>query len=356
MEAQNHFYGHSAAFAAYLGLGRPRHVRGLVQHGWTTVSPVGTHFRDFPDIGRSHDDRRRLLVWSHDSRAWNPADDDRESVAIGAQLAYLAKASGRSAAARDARDRVVLMPVHGIQTQRVRGDHHALAQSWRDAEGPATACLYASDAADPEILAAYRSAGHRVVVLGERLDPEFLWRLWTLLSRAGRVVSNRLSTPVFYASHLGADVAVYGDTMRLEGEDADQYDRVRQLWPELHAENVDGSTAREVADRELGVSWMREPADLAGLLGWDRSTLAPATQYWSTSVVQRAVINLRRKAAAAPSGHPPAAEPASDERLSFLAWLRGATSYLPRPLPRRIAPAGTAVEPFELPGETPVNG
>ena len=81
------------------------------------------------------------------------------------------------------------MPVHGIQTQRVRGDHGALAGAWRDAEGPATACLYAADAEDPDILQAYRRAGHRVVVLGDRLEADFLWRLWTLLGRAtpGRV-------------------------------------------------------------------------------------------------------------------------------------------------------------------------
>ena len=345
MEAQNHFYGHSAAFASYLGLARPRHVRGLVQHGWTTVSPVGTHFRDFPDLARSPKDPARLLVWSHDSRGWDPADDDRETTPVGAQLAYLARAAGASAAPRDERDRVVLMPVHGIQTMRVRGDHRGLAQTWREAEGPATACLYASDAADPEILAAYRDAGHRVVVLGEhRLDPDFLWRLWTMLGRAGRVVSNRLSTPVLYAAHLGADVAVYGDPLRIDGEAGSEYERVRALWPELHVEHAEAGAARAIADAELGTGHVREPAELAHLLGWDRPTTVQAVQYWSTSVTQRAVINLRRKANA-----PVAAEGGEAGGLSLIAWLRGATSYLPRPLPRHIAAAGAEVEPLEVP-------
>ncbi len=344
MESQNHFYGHSAAFAAYLGLSRPRHVLGLVQHGWTTVSPLSTHFRDFPQIGRRSGDRRRLLVWSHDSRAWDPEDQTRESVPVAAQLTYLARAAGAGAHPRDERDRVVLMPVHGIQTQRVRGDHRGLAQSWREAEGAATACLYASDAADPDILGAYRSAGHRVVVLGERLDPDFLWRLWTLLSRAERVVSNRLSTPVFYAAHLGADVAVYGDLLRIDGEGAGEYERVRHTWRELHGEHVDRAAARAVADGELGVSFLRDPQDLTSLLGWDESTLLPAAQYWSSSVAQRALVNLRRKAApATPSTAP------GGESLSFLAWVRGAASYLPRPLPRHITPAGAEVEPLEVP-------
>jgi hypothetical protein len=356
MEAQNHFYGHSAAWAAYLGRDRPRHVLGLAQHGWTAVSPVATHFRDFPNVGRPGHGRRRLLVWSHSSRGWDPAAEEHETTPIGAQLLYLTAVAGAPPAPRDERDGVVLMPVHGIQTQRVLGDHAALAGGWRDAEGPATACLYASDAADPDIHAAYRDAGHRVVVLGDRLDADFLWRLWTLLGRAHRVVSNRLSTPVLYAAQLGADIAVYGDALRIEGEAGDQNDRVRDLWPELHAEHVDPSLAAAVTADELGVAHLRERTDLEQLLGWDRPTLGPATQYWTTSVGRRAVVNLRRKAAA-PAPPAPAATGASDgpdaEGLSFAAWLRAASSYLPKPLPRSITPAGTPREPLEVPPPAP---
>jgi hypothetical protein len=346
MEGQNHFYGHSAALAAYLGRGRPSHVRGLVQHGWASVSPVSTHFRDFPDVGRSPRDPRRLLVWSHASRAWDPEDEEHRTTAIGAQFAYLAAVAGPPPQPRDDRDRVVLMPVHGIETQRVRGDHAALAHAWRDAEGPATACLYAADAADPDILSAYTAAGHRCVVLGGRLEADFLWRLWTMLGRADRVVSNRLSTPVLYAAHLGADVAVYGDALRLDGESAEQNARVRELWPELHTEHVAPEIVGEVVDRELGLSAMREPADLERLLGWDRPTAGPAAAYWTSSVVHRTLVNLRRKAAAPAA--PPSAGGDEADGLSFVQWLRAATTYLPRPLPRSVTPPGQAREPIEV--------
>lgn len=347
MESQNHFYGHSAALAAYLGLSRPRHIRGLVQHGWTAVSPVTTHFRDFPDVGRRASDPRRLLVWSHRSRAWDPGEEEHVTTPVGAQMAYLARAAGAPPAPRDERDRVVLVPVHGIQTQRVRGDHAALARRWRDAEGPATACLYAADAADPEILGAYRDAGHRCVVLGERLEADFMWRLWTMLGRAERVVSNRLSTPVFYAAHLGADVAVYGDALRLDGESAAENERVRELWPELHAEHVDLDAVRPLVDAELGVAHLREPADLTALLGWDQPTVRQAAAYWTTSVAQRTVVNLRRRAA---SPVPATTGQGEDAGLSFVQWLRAATSYLPRPLPRSIPEPGAAREPVVVAG------
>lgn len=343
MESQNHFYGHSAALAAYLKRQRPRHINGLVQHGWTAVSPINSHFRDFPNLGL-HGDRRRLLVWSHGSRAWSPEEDAHVTTPIGAQFVYLAAASGPTPEPRSMEEEVVLMPGHGIQTQRIRGDHEGLARQWREEEGPSTACLYAADASDPDIVHAYRSAGHRVVVLGERMDPQFLWRLWTMLGRAKRVVSNRLSTPILYAAHLGADIAIYGDALRLDGEDADEMDRVRERWPELHGLKIDQAVARAICDRELGAQYLLAPDALSHVLGWDRQTAVTAVEYWSLSPARRAVINIQRRRNAVS----PAAPSDTGHHMSFAAWLRAATSYLPQRLPTAIPRAGETHEPFEV--------
>lgn len=346
MEAQNHFYGHSAALAAYAGLKRPRHIAGLVQHGWTAGSPVDTHFRDFPTLrddspGRWPTGARRLLVWSHESRGWSP-DPSVETVPIGAQWLYLDAVAGPRPAAVRPTDRTVILPVHGIETQRIRGNHAGLAKQWADVEGPSTVCLYAADARDPEILGAYRGAGHRCVVLGQRLEAEFLWRLWTMLARADRVVSNRLSTPVVYAAHLGADVAVYGDPLVLDGEQPGGNDRVKELWPEFHGERLDRAVTQRLAAAELGAAHLRRPDELRALLGWDGGTLPQFADYWTLAPLQRARIQMARRSPAAA----PAPTPADGAGLSPLVWLRGAVSYLPRPLPRRI-PAGPA-EPLEV--------
>lgn len=353
MESQNHFYGHSAALAAYAGLQRPKHIAGLVQHGWTAVSPTDTHFRDFPNLG-SQSGPPRLLVWSHESRAWDPATT-RSTTPIGAQFAYLSSVMTATTERRDQRDGVVLMPVHGIETQRVRGDHHALAQLWRDSEGPATACLYAADAADPEILDAYVSAGHRVVKLGHRLDAGFLWRLWTLLARADRVVSNRLSTPVVYGGHLGASLGVYGDALSIDGEGAGSVARVRELWPELHGEHIDPQVSKPLCDLELGTSHMLDASQLIDVLGWKGRHPGPFLAHWSTSPVRRAVVNVRRRATTsnAPATPAPAATPGAEPApaLSATAWLRAAMTYLPDRLPREIPAVDQGVEPISVTGD-----
>lgn len=325
MESQNHYYGHSGAFARFVGLPRPRHVRGLVQHGWTSVSPVDTHFRDFPTVGAPGGrNDRRLLVWSHASRSWSPGPS-HATVAIGAPWLYL---SATQSGAAPGGGGTVIMPVHGIPTQRLSGDHRSAARDWADAEGPATVCLYHVEAEDPEVVAAYREAGHRTVTLGTRTDGAFLGRLFRLLSSADRVVSNRLSTPVLYAAGLGVDAAVTGDPMRLAGEAADSQERLRATWPEFYDTGVSVDARRSVADTELGAEFVRSPLELSGLLGWDRRLrTGPWTDHWLRSPASRAWTNARRRSA------PTSAAPAdAATSMSASAWLRGAMSYLPRPL------------------------
>jgi hypothetical protein len=354
VESQNHYYGHSGAFARYLGLDRPRHIRGLVQHGWTAVSPLETHFRDFPAVGRPGGRTdRSLFVWSHASRAWDPSRAARASVAIGAPWVYLATAEARRAEdATTAREPgppaagTVVFPVHGIPTQRLHGDHARVARHWADVEGPATVCLYHVEADDPRIVAAYRDAGHTCVTLGERTDGAFLSRLHRLLEGARRVVSNRLSTPLLYAAALGREVAVSGDAMEIEGEDVAARNRLRDVWPELHDPGVGIAVQRAVARAEIGWDELRAPAELATLLGWDRTVrVGPWLEHWTVAPASRAVTTVRRRASAtAPVAPGPASGASATPALAFL---RGAVSYLPRPL-QPVVPL-SAVAPRPLP-------
>src|SRR5450759_2009741 len=213
VDIQNHFYGHTAALAAYAGLSRPRHVAGLIQHGWTTVPPIPVNFGDFPDVEKSG--RRHLFVWSHGSRAWDPARSPRQSFALGSPWAYLVStdAAQRQVASSSDGDAIgtLIMPLHSTRIVEVRGDQGSLAQEYLRDEGPSTVCLHAEDIHKPDIVSSWLDAGHRVVTAGPRHDPDFLSRIMALVLASERVVANRLMTPVLYAASLGRDVAVYGD-------------------------------------------------------------------------------------------------------------------------------------------------
>ena len=329
MDTQNHFYGHTAALAAYAGLPRPRHVAGLIQHGWTTVPPIPVNFGDFPGVERGG--RRKLFVWSHGSRAWDPAQSPRQSFALGAPWAYLVSTeAARRQLAGSQGTGTLIMPLHSTRIVEVRGDQGSLAQEYLRTEGPSTVCLHAEDIHKPDIVGSWLDAGHRVVTAGPRHDPDFLSRILALVLASERVVANRLMTPVLYAASLGRDVGVYGDPLSISGAEIHGQDAIRSLWPELHGPFLDREVTTDLARTELGFQHVLEPDELRSTLGWTGRSAGPAVQYWVSAPVRKAmnVLGLGERA------------PGSTEKqvgASPLSWLRHPMSHLPRPLPAHAA-------------------
>jgi hypothetical protein len=339
MDIQNHFYGHTAALAGYAGLPRPRHVAGLIQHGWAPSSPIPVNFGDFPDVEKSG--RRKLFVWSHGSRGWDPAKSPRRSFPLGAPWAYLVSTETvreRLAATRGSG--VLIMPLHSSRIIEVIGDQASLARAYLRTEGPCTVCLHVEDIRKPEIVDAWLDAGHRVVTAGPRHDPDFLARVLALVLASERVVSNRLMTSVLYAASVGREVGVYGDPLSLPAEMHGQ-DAIRSMWPELHGESLDHVATTDLARTELGFQHLLGPAELRSALGWTGRSVGPAVQYWAGAPLRKTmnVLGLGKR------------DPGSNEKqvgASPLAWLKHPMSHLPRPLPTHAAALDPLPEPIPV--------
>jgi hypothetical protein len=252
-------------------------VAGLIQHGWTTVPPIPVNFGDFPDVEK--DGTRKLFVWSHGSRAWDPAQSPRQSFALGSPWAYLVSTEAvqeKLAGSLGKGGRTLIMPLHSTRIVEVRGDQGSLAQEYLRAEGPSTVCLHSEDIHKPDIVGSWLDAGHRVVTAGPRHDPDFLARILALVLASERVVANRLMTPVLYAASLGRDVAVYGDPLSISGAEIHGQDAIRSLWPELHGRSLDRAVTTDLARTELGFQHVLEPGPLRSTLGWSRRSAGPA--------------------------------------------------------------------------------
>lgn len=350
MDIQNHYYGHSAVLAAYAGLPRPRHIAGLLQHGWTATSPVAAHFADFPQVGRTR--HRRLLVWSHRSRAWSPADEDRPTTAVGAPILYLERLLARQGWSRSDALGPVFVPFHGTRLVRVTGAHAELARQVAKVDGPSTVCLHHEDMTDPEITSAWADAGHRLVTAGRRDDPRFLLRIMHLAGNASRLSSNRLSTAVVYAAALGTPAAVWGDPLSFGSQGADALAVLRERWPEFHtADPDDGSrpatgaadadaAATALARAELGADALLEPGPLRSALGWSRRSPGPLVQYYAASPLAKAamVLGLTKRTQASTAAM-------SAGSFSPWLWLRHPLAALPRPLPRGLDTPVTTLAP-----------
>jgi hypothetical protein len=269
MHHANYYYGHAHVLAEYCGLPDPVHpprIQGYLQHGWNIGDGMAP---GVPYVAGT-----RLLVWSEETRRRSFSQGRRNVVAVGAPFAYLLTMRPGSGAAREG---TIFYPFHGWEGQQVSGDHQRLIDEVRDTEdGPVTVCLYWNEHRVRSIRRLYERAGFRVICHGYRgfwwrnTDRGFLDRQLAELRRHRRVVSNRLSSAIWYGLLAGCDAAVYGDPMVLEAGDMTfgGEPRLRRQWPEVYGPRTDRAACYAAARRELGADLLAPPAELRRYLGW----------------------------------------------------------------------------------------
>lgn len=337
MDIQNHFYGHSAAYAAFAGLKAPRHIGGLVQHGWTPVSPVRSHFADLAESAPAGN----LFVWSHEARGWSESESRAEtgfsSTAIGSPFLYLYDIVREKGGIPEKTLPAVVIPFHGTRLVEVEGDQRAYAREVYEKEGPAVVCLHVDDMQREDIVDAWTSAGHRITTAGERRDPAFLSRILWLVASAERVVSNRLATALVYAAAVGTRTEVYGPHFQIKGiSETSSEAFLKKVWPEFYDPSLAQAELTALADAELGRSSMRSPVELRQILGWQSPSLKPAFDYWAGAPIEKAlnVLGVRKREVG----------PVVNEvKLSPFDFLKHPLEHLPDPLPRTVST--TAVRP-----------
>lgn len=273
MHHANWFYGHAHIMARFAGIqGTPPSIPGYLQHGWNTHDGFaeGTFFA--PGY--------QLFVWSEGCvrRGWFTGLRGYE--VVGAPWAYLLELEGQREweASDPKREGTIVYPFHGWEGQHVLGAHDAYIEQIRRVEGdvPITICLYINEYRDPLVRAEYENAGFRVICHGQRGynyqggNPRFLDGQLAEIRRHARVVSNRLTSAIFYGASAGASVGVYGDPMLLEAERVSLGGASKPVrnWPQMHAEFVDPDVARQTAITELGMDHLLSRAELKRVFGW----------------------------------------------------------------------------------------
>ncbi|MCL1899333.1 MAG: hypothetical protein FWG11_02230, partial [Promicromonosporaceae bacterium] len=231
----------------------------------------------------------KRLVWSHESRGFSPGDDGAaKSVALGAPFAYLLATLG--ARVPSLGSGTVVFPTHGAKAVALTMDDAEFAREVFSREGAATICLHADDLRDPAALAPWLDAGHQVVSCGRRGDPQFILRALAILTGAGKIVSNQVTTAVMYGTSLGMDSEIYGPEAKFHGTSV--LDQIKGKWPEFFDASVPAEQRQAIARQELGFQHVLPAPELRALLGWGcRSPVGP-WRYWVSVPVRKVAANL----------------------------------------------------------------
>lgn len=280
MHLANSYYGHDRALRSYAGAPVDQPLGGMLQHGWNEGTGFTPHDPPAP--------LRRVLpcfVWNGSNLAQARAVGYGAVSALGAPFLYLERVMQASTHVASSHE-VIAYPFHTWERQKKTGGSHGeYARQIAERDGAVTACLYWLEYEHPEIRAAYEAAGHRVICHGRREDPLFLVRQLEALRQHRRMVTNRVSTALWYAMAMSLEVELYGPRMGVTSEVVLQreYEVHRRRWPALFEGPLAGAAAAELASEQLGAEHLREPEELRTLLGFVgrrrvTASLAPLTR------------------------------------------------------------------------------
>lgn len=312
MDTQNHYYGHSAILSLACGSDRVRHIKGLVQHGWSFNNPVQSMFHDF------NVDTTSLFTWTRTARNWQI--DAPNVHAIGAPWLYLTK--GDRLEGVDTENVPLFMPRHGTRITGAGVDHQALALAYAKRYGEGRVLLHADDAKNSEAIDAWSQVGHAVTFSKSRFDPNFLMSTWEEISRARVVISDGISTSLLYAASLGVGIDI-ADQEAAKPWLAKYDAQLQEVFPEFYQKHSKDSR-REIAMSELGQNCLKSPDELANLLSLDgRFSLSASTSYWCYSPIRKVIQVI---------GSETSAESALADN-HWTDWLRRPLENVPRRMP-----------------------
>ncbi|HEX7131043.1 MAG TPA: hypothetical protein VF228_00625 [Iamia sp.] len=290
------FYGHRTILARWCGRPDGLAMWAHLQHGWNAAAGFGTKYVEGMGNTQTLDRRLPVLVWNERNRAACEEAGLTDVHVVGAPFAYLDRILDTGP--HPAGEGTIAYPLHsGHGRPGSRGEAEYTAALLEREDGPVTVCLYWREEALAEVRSVYADAGFSVVCHGGREDPYFLHRQREALLAHRRVVTNRVSTALWYGALLGREIEVYGPQFASDHEAREAWwsEREHQWWPEVHAGPVAGAEAVAMGRDELGADHLREPEELAALLGWSGWRRPLTTVLGAAGTARRALRTGRNR-------------------------------------------------------------
>lgn len=267
MHPSNDYYGHDMILSWAASIHRPKRTFGYVQHGWKPESGFGPEMRLIP--------RAPLFVWSEMNRRATATQHRSHPVeAIGAPFLYLCELLRPSLDREPTKD-LLVYPCHQLRSAPLgREVHTTLIEQVRALDPESiTVNLHPYEFDDGETPGLYEHDLLDATVTTNWLrppwvvsdDPTILVRQILQILDHRRVVSNCLTTALFYAAHLDREARLLKHPARrkppTEGRGLGLHRELEQA--------TDGGALRSVTAAELGVDQMRTPEELRAVMGWD---------------------------------------------------------------------------------------
>jgi len=262
MYSDNNWYGHRRILADYCGV-KDNPIYATLLHGW---------------IWEFKGTRGQRRIKSAPYLAWNERQflsakllGVENVLSIGSPFLYLnALIDAESDRVGTRAHGTLFFPQHSTSIN-VQPNKHLLYRKYIESKYPPpyTVSLFFLEPDFNKIKNFYMESGWQVFCAGPRDSAQFLKKIWDAIESNAYVVSNDLSTSLFYAAYKGK--RVYLDPLSkidfdeiIARESGDDY---KNLISTLYA-GISGRTARNLGENELGEKFFLSGSELKKVVGW----------------------------------------------------------------------------------------
>jgi hypothetical protein len=277
-QAENLLYGHLEILANECGLKYIPFLNGHLQHGWKGSDIFSTEV--FGSM------RAKKYMWSAREANYIRSAGGGNVTVIGAPWLYLLRQKNIEHENNYGSNGIIAYPDHSQPWIVIDNNiHFEYSDYLKNEFGKVTVSLHSKDFTDTEIKQCYENDGHVVVTNGvgtpwlPDFNPNYLENQLNFLSSHRTLVSNQVSTPVFYGLSLGLDVKIGGPIGWDSKLDFREYYGNFELkhW----TNKIDSLKERRALWRdELGFSHLLPKNELLAALGWNEFLLKPRLKFF----------------------------------------------------------------------------
>jgi hypothetical protein len=246
---------HQGILLRYMGMSEDLWLPVKLQHGWGTK----THGEFFDRI-HLKTSNAPILVWG-DRFYEDLLKYDMESKKVGAPILY--KNIDVSWIDPD-RNSAIFFPVHGVDDIHVTNFSELDRLKQDLSVDRVTICLHPHDYTN-EIITMMKGFGYDCTTAGGIMRQGFLWRCLALIASHGFVAANSVSTVSFYAGLANRPFVVAGPLPTYNVEwPVSSREWTAKEFPEFMT--LSDFAHKEVTARELGLAYVRSPAQLREII------------------------------------------------------------------------------------------
>ncbi len=295
MYQDNDWYGHRRILLDYCNIKQNYNSLSSIQHGWNNFTSRKTLG------GRKFKSLIPFLCWSKQVKKMMNLVNSNNTYIIGAPFIYLHEMKKNKQFISKG---TLVFPSHSTPEIDVVISHDKLIEVVeRQEKGPYTVCLYYTDYKKKNV-DIYKRKKWKIICCGNRVNKNFLYRLYKFIRNSETIVCTELTSPLFYSMFLNKRARIIKNfrknnkisnlsKVEMWKHEIDGYKYFKKKYPSMFKKGLKLNEGKKLADIELGQKYLKSQKVIKKIMGWDNFFKIILAKFFAIIIDFKEGTNLR---------------------------------------------------------------